>query len=220
MRAGASCRHLLLAGIFGTAPVLHAADVQVVGVFPGKAVISINGAPPATLSIGQVKDGIKLVGVAENAATVEVDGKRRTLALGQGYRSKGDGGAPDSGGDRVVLTADSGGHFKTQILINGKPATAVVDTGATMVAMDTATAKRLSLDYTKGQPGMVQTANGKVPVWRVKLDTVKVGDLLVYQVDGVVTEGQGIGVVLLGNSFLSRTTMKQEAGMLTLVKKQ
>lgn len=215
----------LLAALLGgltsvlLATAAHATEVQVVGVFPGKAVVSVNGAAPATMSIGQVKDGVKLLGVADNAATIEVEGKRRTLALGQGYRSKGDGSAPESSGDRVVLTADSGGHFKSQVLINGKPVTAVVDTGATLVAMDVATAKRLGIDFTKGQPGIARTANGAVPMWLVKLDTVKLGDLLLYQVDGAITEGAGIGFVLLGNSFLSRTSMKQDAGMLTLIKK-
>ena len=100
----------LLAALLGGLPSVllataaHAAEVQVVGVFPGKAVVSVNGAAPATMSIGQVKDGVKLLGVADNAATIEVEGRRRTLALGQGYRSKGDGSAPESSGDRVVLT--------------------------------------------------------------------------------------------------------------------
>jgi aspartyl protease family protein len=217
--ANFACGVLALCGlcILG-APLAHATEVNVVGLFPGKALLSIDGAEPRTLSVGQTVSGVKLLGVGDGKATIEADGKRRSLGIGQAYSGKASAGAESSGG-KVVLHADSRGHFTTTVLLNGKPVTATVDSGATMVAMDIATAKRIGLDYEKGRPGMVQTANGRVPIWNVTLDTVKVGDVTISQVEAGVTGGAGIGVVLLGNSFLKRTEMRQEAGQLTLIKR-
>jgi aspartyl protease family protein len=204
--------------LFAT-PAALAQGVNVVGVFPGKAVLSINGSQPRTLSVGQTVDGVKLLGVEDGRATVLVEGKRTTLAIGQAYSAAPTAAKATESGGQVTLTADSKGHFSTTALLNGKSVIVLVDSGASVIALDQSTARRIGLDYEKKPMGLVQTANGTVPVWQVKLDSVKVGDITLFQVDAVVTGGAGIGITLLGNSFLSRTDMKQEGGRLTLVKR-
>src|SRR3954464_9486079 len=62
----------------------RATDVNVVGLFPGKAVGSVNGGQPRTLSVGQKTDeGVTLVSSERDSATLEVDGKRRVMKMGQ-----------------------------------------------------------------------------------------------------------------------------------------
>ena len=105
----------------------------------------------------------------------------------------------------AVRTAD--GHFHLNGTIDGAPAPMMVDTGASVVAMDAETAQSIgidtrSLNYTQ----QVMTANGLARAAPVRLDTVKIGDIVRHNVPGAVTEGKGLGVVLLGMSYLDTLT--------------
>jgi aspartyl protease family protein len=84
--------------------------------------------------------------------------------------------------------------------------------------MGMADAIRANVDYQKGQTGAMMTANGSVRVWRVKLNSVRVGDVLLNQVDAVVHESN-LPVVLLGMSFLNRMEMKRDGQTMTLKKR-
>jgi aspartyl protease family protein len=193
-----------------------ATEVNVVGLFPGKAVVTINRGSPRTLSIGQkTAEGVVLVSVDSTKAVLEIDGKKQTLEMGQHFESPASTGARNT----VTLAADSRGHFVTQGSINGATARFLVDTGATTVAIPAGEARRMGIDYTKGDRGYSSTAGGVVPIYRVKLDSVTVGDITLLGVDGVVMEGQGMDVILLGNSFLNRTEMRRDGTTLTLTKR-
>lgn len=74
------------------------------------------------------------------------------------------------------------------------------------------------LYYKHGQVGYASTANGTVAVYRVKLDSVKVGDIELNQVDAVIHES-GLPIVLLGMSFLNRTEMCRDGEQMTLKKR-
>jgi aspartyl protease family protein len=191
-----------------------ATDVGVVGLFPGKAVLVINGGAPKTYSAGStVSENIKLIAVDQTAATLEVNGKRQTIAIGAHVNRT----AP-SGPASVTLKADGRGHYMVQGQINGGTIRMLLDTGATMIALSAADALRLGIDYRKGQLGIVNTANGSAPVYRVKLDTVKVGDIELNQVDALVQE-TGLPFALLGMSFLNRTEMLRQGELMTLTKR-
>ena len=193
---------------------VHAAEVGVVGLFPNKAVLVIDGAAPKTYSVGAtISDGMRLVGADGSGATIEVNGRRQTIALGE-YVSRGSSGERSS----VTLQADGQGHYMAQGQINGGAVRMLLDTGATMVALPAAEASRLGIDYRKGKAAYVNTANGTVPAYRVMLDTVKVGDIELNQVEGVVQEN-GLPIVLLGMSFLNRTEMRREGAQMTLTKR-
>ena len=60
-----------------------AASVGVVGLFKDKAMVSIDGSPPKLISAGQTIQGVKLLSASSDVATFEVDGKQRTLGMGQ-----------------------------------------------------------------------------------------------------------------------------------------
>ena len=75
------------------------------------------------------------------------------------------------------MTADNQGHFYVTGSVNGATVRFLVDTGATMVSLGASDARRIGLDFNRGQKGMTQTANGQSVVSKVQLDTVRIGDV-------------------------------------------
>jgi len=191
-----------------------ATDVNVVGLFANKAVVSINGGEPRTMSVGQRSpEGVALVGVDRESATLEIDGKRRSVKMGQHYAA-----TAASGNASVTLKADGQGHFVTNGLVNGGTVRFLVDTGATMVSLPAAEAKRLGINFMDAPRGLVQTANGTAGAWQIKLDTVRIGGVTVNNVDALILEA-GLPVALLGMSFLNRTEMKRDGETMILTKR-
>jgi aspartyl protease family protein len=195
-----------------------AADVAVVGLFSGKAVLVIDGSRPRTLKAGQTSpEGVRLISATSESAVVEIDGKRQTLVPGQNsYISGANAG---SGGASITLSADTRGHFVTTGAINGNTIQFLVDTGATAVTLSSSDARHLGINYRAGPRSYTQTANGVVPAYRVKLDSVRLGDITANNVDAVVIEGNGLPVALLGMSFLNRMEMKRDGLTMTLTKR-
>lgn len=199
---------------------LHAssADVAVTALFSGKAVLVVDGGKPRTLTVGETTpEGVRLLSASSESAVIEYSGQRQTLLLGQGTRVGSSASA--SGPGQVTLTADSRGHFVTIGAINGISVRFLVDTGSTSVALSTSEAKRLGVNYLSGVRGYSSTANGVIPIYRVKLDNVRVGDITLNNVDASVLEGAGLDIALLGMSFLNRMQMKRDGDTLTLVRR-
>lgn len=204
-----------LAGLLAAASVAHATDIEVAGLFNGKAMVSINGSPAKVMAAGQTLQNVKLVSATSSAAMFEVDGKKQTLGMGQSISTAaGNNGSKPT----VKLTADGGGHFNTGGSINGRPIHFLVDTGATTVAISTRTAQAMGIDLRKASLGASTTAAGVVRSYRVTFDNIKVGDISLNFVEGTVLDGMQDDAALLGNSFLSRLDMKREGTVLTLTK--
>jgi aspartyl protease family protein len=194
----------------------RAQTVSMSGSLGDKALLVIDGAP-YTVAAGSTAKGVKLISVTGSNALVEVQGKRIALALGGAPVHLG-GAASDRTASQIVLSAGTGGHFLTTGSINGKPVTFMVDTGATFVFMGIAQAEKVGVDYKKGVRGVSNTANGPAVVYQVKLASVRVGDVQVYDVDALIGAAS-LDFVLLGNSFLTRFQMKRENDTMTLVKR-
>ncbi len=193
-----------------------ATDVTVVGLASTRASVSINGGSPRWLAVGQRSaEGVLLVSVDREAATFEIDGKRRALKMNQAYVAAG---AAGGGAGSVTLKADGRGHFMADAQVNGGAVRFLVDTGATLIALPAADAKRLGVNYLKGERGIAQTANGPAAAYRVKLDTVRIGDITLNNIDAMVLEG-GLQLPLLGMSFLNRTEMRREGETMVLTKR-
>jgi aspartyl protease family protein len=189
-------------------------DVAVIGLFTNKAVVQVNGGPARTLSVGQkTSEGVTLVSVESGAATLDVAGRRQTLKLGQHHAAQG-----GTSGVAVTLNADARGHFVVDGQINGGSVRFIVDTGASLVSMSSADARRLGIDYSKGQLAQMATANGVAPAYRVRLATVRVGDVSLDNVDAVVMETQAMPV-LLGMSFLNRMNMRRDGEVMVLTRR-
>ncbi|WIM06620.1 MAG: TIGR02281 family clan AA aspartic protease [Candidatus Nitricoxidivorans perseverans] len=194
-----------------------ATDVSLVGLLPGKALVVIDGGKPRSLAVGAATtDGVKLLSLEEGAAQFEIDGHRRRLVIGQHAVSTGsDSSRPAS----AILNADIRGQFLAQGSVNGAAMRFLVDTGASYVAMGAADAVRAGIDYRgKGQPGRVVTANGVVQAWKVPGNTVRLGDIMLHEVDVTVSEA-GMPFALLGMSFLNRVEMTRDGSKMTLKKR-
>lgn len=197
--------------------VAVAADINVVALTAGKAVVTINDGKPLTMVAGQVSsEGVRLIGATSESATFEVGGKRQTLTMGQSISI---GGGPVSA-QRATLIADTGGHFVTQAEVNGISMKFMVDTGASLVTLSSGEARRAGINYLAGQKATLQTANGATTAYRVKLDSVRLGEIALSNVDGAVVEGNVMGAHgLLGLSFLNRVNMQREGSTMTLTKR-
>lgn len=183
------------------------------GQMGNKALLVIDG-EPVTLAVGESARGVKLLQLAPDTAQVQRGGVISTLRSGAAPVALG-GGVPASGAREVVIPVGAGGHFVTGGSINGRPVRFMVDTGATLVAMGRAEAERLGIDLRGAETGLSQTAGGVVRVQLIKLASVKVGEVELYNVPGVVVPGE-MPQVLLGNSFLSRMQMRRENHLLRL----
>lgn len=209
-------RRLFAVVCFLASSTAFSQTVSMSGSLGDKALLMIDGAP-RTVATGATVQGVKLVSVTGNDAVVEIKGKRVTVVMGGAQVSLG-GQASAGGGSQIVLTAGSGGHFMTAGGINGKAVRFMVDTGATSVAMSMAEAEHIGLKYRDGQRMFVGTANGAVPAYRVRLAEVRIGDVVVYDVEALVVPAQ-MEFILLGNSFLTRFQMKRENETMTLSKR-
>jgi len=194
----------------------RAADVALIGVIGNSAaVVAVDGGEPRTIKVGQTRQGIKLVAIEGERATIEFEGKSRVLSLGQHYR----GAATTAGaGSSVTLAADSRGHFVSDGSINGQMLRFLVDTGATTIALPAADAARIGINYRSGAVVRTRTASGESSAYRVTFASVRLGDIELTNVEGIVIE-DGLDIALLGMSFLSRLDMRQEGRTMTLIKR-
>ena len=202
-----------LALFAGAAGGAWAQSVALQGMLGSRALLLIDGGAPRSLAVGDSAQGVKLVSVGADSAVVEIAGKRVALRLGESPASLGERGQASSG--RISLPADGGGHFMGSGSINGRPVQFLVDTGASTVALSVADAERIGLAFREGPSVRVGTANGLAQGWRVKLASVRIGDVEVYDVDAIVTP-QGMPFVLLGNSYLNRFQMRRDNDQMVL----
>lgn len=190
-----------------------AQSVALSGVLGSKALLVVNGSAPKTLSAGDTHMGVKLINVSGELATIDINGQRSTVRVGEAPVSIG-ARRDTTSSNKIVLPLASGGHFFAQGTVNGKPIQFMVDTGATTVALGAEDAKRMGIDYQKGRPVRMGTANGMAQGWLVKLSSVKIGDVEVFEVEAIV--GPNMPYALLGNSFLSRFNMNRSSDQMVL----
>ncbi|MDQ7956100.1 MAG: TIGR02281 family clan AA aspartic protease [Rhodocyclaceae bacterium] len=207
---------LAAAALLAACASAAAQSVTLTGSIGSRAILMVDGGAPRTVAPGETVQGVKLIAMQGDQAVVESGGKRLTLRMDSPVSIGG--AARSAGGTRIVLPVDSRGHFMTQGAINGRSVNFMLDTGATSVALSLADAQRIGLDYAKGQPVQINTANGVTGGWRVKLSSVRVGDVEVYDVDAVVSQ-QPMPFVLLGNSFIGRFSMRRDADQMVLEKR-
>jgi aspartyl protease family protein len=180
------------------------------------ALLVIDG-EPHTVAVGTTVRGVRLLALNGTQAEVEVGAARLTLTLGAGPVRASSSAAP-SGGSAIVLTAGRNGHFRTIGQINGKSIEFMLDTGASSVVISQADADRLGIDYKHAPLGLAETANGTAPFKLVILNSVRIGDVEVANVEAAVIPADMRGA-LLGNSFLTRFQMKRENDTMRLEKR-
>lgn len=191
--------------------------VTLSGMLGNKALLVVDGGEPKSVAPGESFKGVRVISTQGNNAVLEVAGQRQTLRVGDSPVSVGKP-ISTANSNRIVLSADSQGHFFSQGLINSRPVQFLVDTGATTIGMSVSDADRIGLQYKQGQPVQVATANGVVPGWQVKLSSVRLSDVEVHGVEAVITP-ISMPFVLLGNSYLTRFQMTRNNQQLVLEKR-
>ena len=194
----------------------QAQDVALAGILGGKALLVVNGSAPRGVAPGESHMGVQVVSVGREDAVVDSAGGRRSLRLGEAPVRVGGSGT----GQRVVLKADARGHFVSSGQINGRIMQYMVDTGASTIAIGRPDAERMGLKFEEqGQSVRMNTANGVAQGWRLRLDSVRVGDVELRGVDAIVTP-QPMPYVLLGNSFLREFEMSRNGDEMMLLKRR
>nr|WP_315465684.1 retropepsin-like aspartic protease [uncultured Rhodoferax sp.] len=199
-------------------PAAWAQTVAINGTLGDKALLIVDGSFPKSVAIGATHMGVKVVSMQGDSVVVEIAGKRMTLRVGDAPASVGVMAGQGPSGNRIVLTAGTGGHFTSDGKINGKTVRFLVDTGATAVSLGVAEAERIGLKYSNGDRVQMSTANGVVTGWRMTLDSVRLGDVQVAGVDAIISP-LSMPYVLLGNSFLGRFQMNRTNDQMVLEKR-
>lgn len=125
-----------------------------------------------------------------------------------------------AGGKGVLLEASAGGHFFGTFTINGRKQDGLVDTGASVIAINISTARRLGISTgSLSFNAQVNTANGAIKAARVVLDRVEIGTIAVRDVEAMVLPDKSLSGMLVGMSFLNRlSSYRVENGALHLTR--
>ena len=200
---------------FISTQIVSAADIIVLGLFKNKAIVKIDG-KQRTLTKGLTSpEGITLIFADSDMAILDVDGKEEEFKLGRhvstSFKQK-------KLAEAKIMPRN--GMYSTVGFINGQQVNFLVDTGATWIAMNVHQARSLGINFRYiGKRSAVSTANGVVPVYRILLDKVRVGEIELSNVAAGVLEGDSPTQVLLGNSFLNRVEMQREGQVMLLKQK-
>jgi aspartyl protease family protein len=133
--------------------------------------------------------------------TPETSGKPASAPKTRAVPAKVEPVSPGS----VLLQPDRQGHYNATFKINGKPIEGVIDTGATTVAINESTARRLgysgnSLDFKY----TINTANGQTKGALIILDKIEIGGIRVRDVQAMVSRDTSLGITLIGMTFLKK----------------
>ena len=192
-----------------------ATDIIVLGLFKNRAIVNIDG-KQRTLKLNKKSpEGVTLISADSDIAILDVNGEHQEFKLGKhvsnSFKKKE---------MAVAKILPINGMYSIQGFINSQAVTFLVDTGATWIAMNVHQARSLGINFRyTGKRAMVSTANGEVPVYRITLAKVKVGEIELTNVAAGVLEGDSPHVVLLGNSFLNRVEMQRQGQVMLLKQK-
>jgi len=176
-----------------------------------RADLVINGTVIRTLRSGQTSpEGVRLISANRAEALIEIDGRQFVFPLG------------GTNATRAAIRADRAGHFWSTAYINGIATTVLIDTGASFVAIPAGEAARMGIRYDAAQRVPIRTAAGSRDGYRVTLASIRIGDIALSNVDGVVMAGgaEGLEAVVIGMSFLNGVEMHRAGDTLTLTQRR
>jgi aspartyl protease family protein len=120
----------------------------------------------------------------------------------------------DAQAREVRLLRNRYGHYNASGRINGQTVEFMLDTGATSVAIPGGLAGRLGL--TRGPAVTIQTANGNATAYATRLDSLRLGDIEVRDIQAHISPSMDGNEVLLGMSVLKHLDFTQQGDTLTL----
>lgn len=105
----------------------------------------------------------------------------------------------------LTVAADYRGHFVVHPTIDNYRVKMLVDTGASFVALTESDARALGIRPSASDYNVsLRTANGIVRGARVNLREIRLGAILVRNVEAVVLPDSALSMSLLGTSFLGK----------------
>jgi aspartyl protease family protein len=185
-------------------------DIAIMGLIKDKVILRIDGVHFTIKKDEPPIRGVQLIEIQKNRKTVtlKIDNEIKKYRLGHGT---------DTAISTVKLASDSSGVYKATGKINNKRVNYIVDTGATLVSLNSVVATELGIDYKNtSKIAQSETANGLIDVYIVKLNSVELGDIKINNVEAAVHEGNFPTMVLLGMSFLKQLKMEREGDILSL----
>ncbi|MCL6415057.1 TIGR02281 family clan AA aspartic protease [Aestuariirhabdus sp. Z084] len=197
-------------------PLWAAPQVRVQGLFPGAAVVIIDGERHLLKAGRKAVKGVRLLEADAQSALLLIDGKEQRLTLSKEVNSR----FTQAEQKQVRVSLDrASGSYPVFGAINGRSVQMVVDTGATMIAMSSVQADAIGLDYSQGKLRPITTASDQVMAHEIYLDRVSIGGIEQRNIYAVVVQGAYPTKVLLGMSFLKNLRMQEEGGVLLLEQK-
>ena len=194
-------------------------EFKVVALFKNAVMIE-HGSKQKMIRKGQTYKQIKLLSADSHGAKFLINGKPILLGLHESKIGNHFSNEKPVEKKSVSILRGNSGMYTTVGFINGVQVNFLVDTGASSVAMNERTAKRIGIQYKlHGQKFVVSTASGKAYAWHLNVKKVSVGGLEALNVEAAVVKGDGPNEVLLGMSFLRQFTMQDDGRLLKLTKK-
>lgn len=192
----------------------QAVEINLIAIMGSKAMVEVDGARKL-MEAGQSASGAKLLNVSADAVVFEAGGRKLTLSMDN--RSIKSNISPE-GGKKLVMPNDNG-HFYAGLAINGLPLRGVVDTGATVLTLSSNHARAAGIDLSRATTGTAVTAQGTVATRQTTINTLRLGDIVLHNIDALVIDGQFPPTPLIGMNVLQRFTMQRDADRLTLIQR-
>lgn len=149
----------------------------------------------ASACIGTMNAAPKLFALSGATQAPVAESKAHTLAAAQPVQQKG----------MLTVASDSRGQFIVHPQVNGFRVKMLVDTGASLIALTDVDARNLGIKLTPADYKLtLKTANGMVKGAQVMLKEIRMGDIVVRNVEATILPPQVLEVSLLGTSFLKR----------------
>ena len=186
-------------------------SIEVEALFGNAVVLMING-QRKMLKVGQSFEGVTVIAAEPTSATLEFDGRQETVGLSKRITST----FQEPLELRHTIARDAKLQYLTNATINGRGVRVLVDTGANLVALSSAQANALGIDYFAGELSRAETASGVTGAYAITLQSVSVGGIQVDNVPAMVVEGDYPATVLLGMSYLRHVKMQEHNGILSL----
>ncbi|MDQ7073708.1 MAG: retropepsin-like aspartic protease [Gammaproteobacteria bacterium] len=192
-------------------PYTVADNLRLVGLFGNKAAVILNG-KQKIISTNHTEQGLRLLSTTQDSAEIEVNGERRQFQLGSNsivasYQK------PRRMTVRIEQNAQ--GMYQASGKVNGQVTEFLVDTGASVVAMNEYDAERFGLPKT-GPEVRAQTASGETRGHLVNLKQISIGQIQLNNIKAVVLPGAHPNRPLLGMSFLQHLKVNQQQRRLLL----
>lgn len=197
------------------AMALESLNIVVLGLSRDHAVLQING-KQQLLRTGQTSaEGVTLIDANSDSAILQRNGKSQAYPLGSQFG----GVMPPPTSLPTVTLWPTNGMYQTSGQINGYQVNFLVDTGASAIALNAATASRLGIDFRRAPQVGVKTASGEEVAYEVTLNQVQLGEIVLNNIRALVIDGEEPARALLGMSFLNQLDMKRQGDRLDLIKK-